>query len=221
MTNALIIFFKLPEAGKVKTRLTPFLSPEAAAMLYAAFVKDTLLLASSLSDTKIFAYLAAADETIFSETAPFISPVAELRLQRGAGLGERMSGAFKDVFELGFARVSIIGSDAPHLPKPYLTALFDSVATSARSVSIGPSEDGGYYGLSMNAFTPEVFLNVNYSSPETYRETLKAVSPLPVRCNSLPIWFDIDEPQDLKRLSASLDSYTLPHTASLLPHLIP
>src|SRR6185295_634466 len=38
--NSFIVFAKEPEAGKVKTRLTPPLTPAQAVTLYTAFVED-------------------------------------------------------------------------------------------------------------------------------------------------------------------------------------
>ena len=42
MSAALIVFAKPPVPGRVKTRLTPPLSPEDAARLYGAFLQDAL-----------------------------------------------------------------------------------------------------------------------------------------------------------------------------------
>ena len=39
---ALIVFAKAPEPGRVKTRLCPPLTPEEAAALYEAFLRDAL-----------------------------------------------------------------------------------------------------------------------------------------------------------------------------------
>ncbi|MFQ5589499.1 MAG: glycosyltransferase, partial [Nitrospiria bacterium] len=44
MSNLLIIFAKAPDPGRVKTRLTPFLSKEQAAKLQHAFIQDLLKL---------------------------------------------------------------------------------------------------------------------------------------------------------------------------------
>ena len=48
MSIALAVFAKRPIPGQVKTRLTPALSPEAAARLYWAMVEDTWARASEL-----------------------------------------------------------------------------------------------------------------------------------------------------------------------------
>ena len=41
-TSALIVFAKRPKPGAVKTRLTAMLTPEEAAQLYEAFLRDAL-----------------------------------------------------------------------------------------------------------------------------------------------------------------------------------
>ena len=57
MTPALIVFAKVPAAGRVKTRLGATIGPEAAADLYDAFLRDRLLATDLVTDvqSRIFA----------------------------------------------------------------------------------------------------------------------------------------------------------------------
>lgn len=63
--------------------------------------------------------------------------------QQGSHLGERMLNAFVRLFDLGFKRACLIGSDSPTLPVDFVYDAFE--ALGAFDIVIGPSEDSGYY----------------------------------------------------------------------------
>ena len=67
------------------------------------------------------------------------------RQQSGDTLGDRMRGAFTDVFKGGAQRAVIIGTDVPELEMPRLRDAFAFLEEV--EVVIGPSTDGGYYLL--------------------------------------------------------------------------
>lgn len=234
--RALIVFFKLPQPGRVKTRLLPWLSPADASQLYECFVKDTFQKVSQL-DADLFAYLAhgelSADEKTYLTTLlpTHLPQKALLRHQHGAGLGERMNAAFTGVFaELNlYEQVAIIGTDSPHLPLEFFTEAFTAVDAVAPTVAIGATEDGGYYLLSMNRAAsplalPRVFENVRYSSPETFLDTVEQLRPLmddqSLVLKNLPHGYDIDEPDDVLRLARELNPLDTPHTAAFLKSLL-
>jgi len=217
--SALIVFFKWPEAGSVKTRLTPPLATHDAARLYAAFVKDTFAKVTALPDVKIFGYVAGTLGTGHALEAELMTLPLTLRRQHGSDLGERMSKAFQEVFGDGFRQVVIIGTDSPDLPLSYISTAFDTLHLSQDALCLGATDDGGYYLLGMNRFFPEVFQHVPYSSAETYRATLQQIVPLSARLFTLRRWYDIDTLHDLSRLALSLHAKDLPHTASALAQL--
>ena len=55
-SRALIIFAKKPLPGAVKTRLSPPLTPENAAALYACMLQDTLEMAHTLAGITPFIF---------------------------------------------------------------------------------------------------------------------------------------------------------------------
>ncbi len=217
--SALIVFFKWPEAGSVKTRLTPPLATHDAAQLYAAFVKDTFAKVTALPGVKVFGYVAGTLGTSQPLETDLKALPLTLRMQHGNNLGERMSKAFQEVFSNGFQRVVIIGTDSPDLPLSYISTAFDILHLPHATLCLGATDDGGYYLLGMNRFFPEVFQHVPYSSSETYRATLQQIVPLSARLFTLRRWYDIDTLDDLSRLARSLHTKDLPHTASALAQL--
>lgn len=217
--SALIIFFKWAKAGKVKTRLVPLLSEGDAARLYAAFVKDIVAKATSLKGIKVLGYVSGTLGEGGELETHLSAQALTWREQRGVDLGERMMNAFQDAFREGFQRVVIIGTDSPDLPISYVADAFETLSHPRNALCIGAAEDGGYYLLGMNRFFPEAFQNVPYSSPDTYRATLRQIAALPTRVFTLRRWYDVDAPSDLLRLSQSLQTTALPFTAAALAEI--
>ncbi|NTW50346.1 MAG: glycosyltransferase [Chlorobiales bacterium] len=217
--KALIIFFKWPRPGSVKTRLVPFLTHEEAAQLYEKFVLDSFETVIKLRQVDLFGYVASDAEEAHSLRAKLDAMSVKIRSQRGQGLGERMSNAFKEIFELGYASVAIVGTDSPDLPISYIEVAFQSLDMANSALCIGPSEDGGYYLLGMNRFFRQVFQGVPYSSSETYRETLRALVPLSLSVFPLRQWYDVDEKKDLIKLMKTMKDGELRNSRQLLESL--
>ncbi|NBC00772.1 MAG: DUF2064 domain-containing protein [Bacteroidetes bacterium] len=219
-SDALIVFAKPPTPGRVKTRLTPVLSEEAAAALYAAFLKDALLQYAPLPvDVRL--YLGDAAPSVEAWTQEHTD--AEVHVQHGPGLGKRMARAFVESFAAGYERLVIIGTDHPTLPTPFIEQAFERLDT-ARAVTLGPSSDGGYYLLGMNDYFPELFHEMTYSHAQVFDETLARAHAAGAQVTILPPWYDVDEPADLHRLTEDLadrPSSVAPHTRAQLEALSP
>ncbi|MBC7928023.1 MAG: DUF2064 domain-containing protein, partial [Bryobacteraceae bacterium] len=136
-TTILAIFAKAPIPGNVKTRLIPPLSPETAASLHEAFVRDMYYRCSQIPDLSV-----ALWTDITTDAWPDL-PVAR-KLQIPGDLGLKMFHAAESCLREGASRVVIVGADSPTLPAGHLYALLRATA----DVALGPAEDGGYYGIS-------------------------------------------------------------------------
>ncbi len=216
--NALIVFFKVPLAGKVKTRLSPALSAESAAALYACFVQDTFEKVCN-RNFHVFGFVSGAIDKD-TELARFLRERhVEVLEQVGADLGERMSSAFRFCFERGFERICIIGTDSPDLPLAHIERAFEALQTDAPTVAIAGADDGGYVLLGMNRYFPEAFENVPYSTHETYTATLAQLSRTAAQVLELEKWYDIDTPDDLNRLAQTPFPHHIPRTLNFLKHL--
>ena len=198
MEQALIVFAKPPEPGQVKTRLTTQLTPEEAASLYRAFLLDALDQYTAL-DADVRLYLSAPAGTTLDNAPATVTH----HTQKGETLGERMRHAFAETLNAGYQGAVIIGTDHPTLPSPFIERAFSELHASP-AVVIGPSTDGGYYLMGMNAFFPELFAAMRYSHSEVFADTLDRASRTRARLSILPVWYDVDEPDDLKRLIEDL-----------------
>lgn len=195
--RALIIFAKQPLPGAVKTRLVPPLSPEDAAELYACMLQDTLALAQQLVGITPFIFYqdspGAAD--YFATVAPGVAATR----QEGEDLGERMQRAFTEIFSRGFSEVAIIGSDAPDLPAEYVYEAFTQLEYEHTDVVIGPAADGGYYLLALKRVWAELFTAIPWSSADVLAATLARAGDAQLGVARLPLWYDLDTPEELKR----------------------
>ena len=215
----LMVFAKAPEPGAVKTRLTGILTDQEASDLYEAFLRDALTGYAALP-AEVAVYFPNP-----SRVAPALVPGSmAIRTQKGADLGERMRRAFEDAFNDGRRRVMIVGSDHPTLPLSVFEHGFRSLETP-NSVCIGPSSDGGYYLLGMNRFYPELFGGMTYSHPGVFGETMARLETLKAQTEVwtqvLSEWYDVDTPEDLRRLLREIDetAQPLPHTRGVLQRL--
>ena len=202
---ALIVFAKIPEANKVKTRLTSVLSPEEAALLYDAFLKDAIDLYQAL-DVDVRLYFGPSDLEIPTALRP---PGISIHEQKGEGLGARMAAAFAETFVAGYEQVVIIGTDHPTLPAQFIKQAF-LMLENPGSISIGPSEDGGYYLLGMNTFYPQLFQHMRYSHADVFAQTLERADKTEAALHVLPTWYDVDDPDTLKRLIVDIKTSDLP-----------
>lgn len=199
MDAVLLVFAKRPRPGHVKTRLTPVLTPEEAARLYEAFLHDALALYAQL-DVDVRLYLAPPLPEDGLDDCPASVTVHE---QRGAGLGGRLKQAFREALTAGYERAAVVGTDHPTLPPAFVRKAFAALTADA-SVCIGPSDDGGFYLLGMNAFYPQLFEGMTYSHDDVFTDTLARVGTTGAQLTVLPRWYDVDTPADLQRMIGDL-----------------
>jgi hypothetical protein len=211
----LIIFVKAPTPGEVKTRLLPLLSAKQAAWLYQCLVQDTLEVASRLRSIQVVvAY--AADHRV--PDLAWLDSKPPMFLQNGQTLGERLIKAFQHAFAWHARHVVVIGSDAPDLMTAWIRQAF--VALTHDDVVLGPTRDGGYHLIGLNRLYRELFVDMPWSSPELFGQTLDRITHLGVSVRCLEPVADLDTPEDLRRYLARQDlSRRHTRTARYLEHL--
>ncbi len=200
MKRAVIIMAKYPQAGKVKTRLHPFLTFDQCAGIAAAFLQDTINKVNLVCSNPILAYSPPEKTDALKKLLPSQSICIE---QTGRDLGERMFNAFKFAFDGNLVSVVMIGTDSPTFPPDFITQAFENLMDS--DVVLGETEDGGFYLIGLRVLSKAIFENVNWSSTETFRQTTQNIENVGLKCSFLPVWFDVDFPADLKRLRKELE----------------
>jgi hypothetical protein len=192
---------KAPQAGEVKTRLCPPLSPADAAELYRRLLLDKIEQVATLKAARLaIAYTPAEARAFFEGVAPGFVLVQ----QRGADLGDRLANSLGDLLDEGHHGALAIDSDTPTLPVDFLQRAVDLVAAPETDVVLGPAEDGGYYLIGLRAVHRELFQAMAWSTSAVLAETVRRADAKGLRVVCLPPWYDIDTPADLGRLRAEL-----------------
>lgn len=206
-TQTIIVFVKAPRPGIVKTRLIPFLSPEDAARLYHAFIRDTLTTVARLREVLISIAYTPSDAQPFLQTL-LDGQAFDWFPQTGDPLGARLWHAFQRAFERGAHRVVTIGSDSPTLPTAIIAQAFEALVHD--DVVLGPATDGGYYLIGLAKREPLVesyrrlFDAIAWSTDMVLSQTIHAIQAAGLTYTALPTWSDIDQPEDLARLSDAI-----------------
>ena len=181
----LVIFSRLPQAGRVKTRLARHIGPARAAQ----FLRHTLaqLLRELSGDPRWHTALAL--------TTPKIPMTRIPLLKQGTGdMGTRLA---RLVHRMPRGPLVIIGSDAPQVRRHHIASAFKLLGN--HTAVFGPATDGGFWlvGLKRRPSCPAPFHNVRWSSAHTLQDTLANLHPNPVAF--LETLSDIDTATDYTR----------------------
>ena len=198
------MFARLPESGKVKTRLASDIGTERALEVYEAMLRDLLGSIGPSGPEMEIEFLwpptSAADgaalRRAFAQHA--------VAMQTGATLGDRMSMAFSERFFFHRTqKIIAIGVDDPTLPRELIERAFD-LLDSVEWV-VGPAHDGGYYLIGCRAlsYEPEVFLEIEWGTSSVLTATLARIAASGRTLALLPERYDIDTVRDLERFAAS------------------
>lgn len=197
--SAVILFARDPVLGQVKTRLSSSFDDETILKLYICFVEDSLEKIRQVGNADCFVGVSPENHSGFFNGTE--SSGMSLFVQQGKDLGDKMRQAFVDRFAEGYKKVVIIGSDSPSLPVSYI----EKALASEKDLVLGPSTDGGYYLIAMAGRVSEVFGGVAWGTEKVLDETLKNINEANVSLELLPVWYDVDFPEDLKFLKTHLE----------------
>ena len=188
--NLLILFYKNPELGKVKTRLAATLGEEAALAIYRLLAEHTLCITRPLPVDKVVYYASHIDPSDQWPAGHYAK-----RLQQGNDLGERLLEAMGNAFANGYGSVVVIGTDCLELDETILRQAF--LALENNQAVIGPAKDGGYYLLGVKQFIPALFQNKDWSTATVFADTVKDLEARKIAFSILPVLRDVDREEDL------------------------
>lgn len=192
MSDAVLVFVRAPEAGRVKTRLAADIGGGAALRVYVRLAEHALAEARAAgAEVRVHFTPADAGERVRA----WLGPGAAYLPQAEGDLGERMRAAFDAAFAAGFRRVVIIGSDLPGLSAGLLRRAFSLL--DAGEAVLGPARDGGYWLLGLRRPVPEVFRGIAWSTPEVFEATVKRLREVGIEPALLETLADVDRAADL------------------------
>jgi len=199
----LLVFARLPELGKVKSRLAADLGEERALALYESMLRDLLSsIGPSTEETEIeclWPPTPAADGALLRRAFG----THAVAMQTGSTLGDRLSMAFSERFFFHKTlEIIAIGVDDPRLPR----TLIDHAFALLRSVEyvLGPASDGGYYliGCRAASYEPEIFQGIEWGTSSVLASTIARIAATGRTMALLPERYDLDTTQDLERFRA-------------------
>jgi len=231
---ALAVMTKAPQAGRVKTRLVPPLTPEEAAELNKCFLRDTVAAISTACSRRpmgdsgkmdlkpdapashseagtracgiaVYTPIGAASTYIDILPADF-----SLLPQRGDKFGERLYFAIEDLFKCGFESVCLIDSDSPTVPAENFAKAVELLDTREDRVVLGPSDDGGYYLIGVKKPHRHLFEQIDWSTERVLKQTIQRATEFGLEAKLLPPGYDVDDAGSLQRLSTELLVDTTP-----------
>lgn len=195
--NGLIIFTRIPEAGKTKTRLQSKLSKEECANLHKCFLKDIYDIFVNLNDIDIIiCHTEEGDlnilKNIFYKENLYIK-------QYGNNLNEKMYNAIKEVLSLKYGKCVLIGADIPEIKKDDIISAFNLLNNN--DFVFGASYDGGYYLVGMKEANDIIFK----SGSGNLKDIINIVEANNLKYGLTNKKHDIDEYEDLIDLSKRIN----------------
>jgi uncharacterized protein len=214
--TALAVMAKAPRAGKVKTRLSPPLTPEQAADLNICFLKDTAANIAAVvapgGAARVISYTPVGDEALFDNLLPVDFALIP---QRGDGFGERLLATAQDLLSCGYGSVCLIDSDSPTVPAAAFEQAIAELQKEGDRIVLGPAVDGGYYLIGLKQAHPELFAEITWSTSSVFSETVAAAEKADIEVVVLPLWYDVDDADTLGVLIAEMLGDVLPPFATL------
>jgi uncharacterized protein len=206
---ALGVIAKTPAPGRSKTRLCPPCTPQQAADLAEAALRDTLAAVARCPARRRLLALEG-------EPGAWLPPRFELCEQSGVGLGERLGHAL--VAAGGPALV--VGMDTPQLTAGLLARACAALSADAVDAVLGPALDGGYWTIGLRHPDAAVFRGVPMSAADTFAAQRRRLEELGLRWTQLPPLRDVDTIADARavarlapetRFARALGALSLPH----------
>lgn len=203
----LVVFAKDPEPGRVKTRMTPAITPSMAASFYREMLADVLdESARACEELLLTGVLTVSPASATSRLAKIAPHTFSVVAQSGEDLGARMAHEVRRAFATGTTRVILRGSDNPALGSDELGALYTALDT--HDIVASPDPDGGYGAIGLRLAAGEIFDHA-MSTEEVLRDTLARAGKLGLSTHTTSGSFDLDTPGDLARLHAVRETLPL------------
>ncbi|WP_375405896.1 DUF2064 domain-containing protein [uncultured Amnibacterium sp.] len=185
----LIVIAKECLPGRVKTRLTPMLSPHEAALLASVSLEQTLRTVRAVEvDERV---LLLDGDPGGLDTSGF-----RVAAQAGGRLDERIAAAFDD----RFSPVLLIGMDTPQVTRGMLQAVVDDDVSDAW---FGPATDGGFWALGLRSARGDLVRGVPMSQSDTGDAQLRRLRRAGLQTRLLPVLTDVDRIEDAVSVAAA------------------
>lgn len=190
------VFLKVPEKGRVKTRLGRDIGMQNAAAFFAVALGWLLGRLRRRGVRHILFYDPVGEEERLREMYGDFEDET-LVPQTGSDLGERMRNALIHMGNRFREAPMLIGSDSPDIPLERIQRT--ASALRRNDLVLGPALDGGYYLIGTRRAARPLFENISWSEPTVLRTTLERARLGGLTTHLLEPWDDVDTLADLRR----------------------
>ncbi|WP_313896381.1 DUF2064 domain-containing protein [Streptomyces sp. YIM 98790] len=181
----LLVIAKEPVPGRVKTRLSPYFTPDQAARLAAAALADTLDAVRRVPARRRVLVLAG-------RPGEWVPDGFEVVPQCPGGLDERIAAAFAGCD----GPALLVGMDTPQLTPALLAPATAPDGCPPGRAWFGPAEDGGFWALGLAEPDPGLVRGVPMSTGRTGAAQRKRLADAGLEVCELPVLRDVDTPPD-------------------------
>ena len=195
MNETLAVFFRWPEAGRVKTRLIPALGEEGAAEFQRRCIERVVELCRGLRRPGLQVHLWVTPDPAAPTIPAALATDFPVHPQGEGDLGARMERALALTFARGAQRVVVIGTDCPALDRAAIDAALDGLRHFDAVIS--EAEDGGYCLIGLARPIPSIFQGMAWGTEAVAAQTLERLEAERAWVLRLPPLRDVDRPQDL------------------------
>ncbi|MEM6749446.1 MAG: TIGR04282 family arsenosugar biosynthesis glycosyltransferase [Planctomycetota bacterium] len=204
----LLVFSRVPEPGRTKTRMIPALGEQGAADLQRDLTRFVLDRTAALSPETWLAGPQDAPPEAIPDLGRAAFGAGHYRAQPGGDLGDKLIHAIDCAFAGGAQRVAVIGGDCPDISAEDVRAALRSLDHA--DVGLGPAVDGGYYLIALKHPWSELFRGIDWGGPAVFEQTRAAADKAGLAVHVLATRRDIDTPEDLEHWQALRGSVGAP-----------
>jgi rSAM/selenodomain-associated transferase 1 len=194
--RVVIVFARLPQLGRVKSRLAAALGEATALAIYRELLDDTLARVAGCASVERWLCVTGDDPEGHGE-ALARSRGYRLTRQIDGDLGARMAASLREALA-GGARALLLGCDCPGIDARVLDQAFEALAR--HDLVFVPTEDGGYALVGASVDAPAVFESIAWGGSGVMAQTRVRLARLGLSWHELPTLWDVDEPQDWQRV---------------------
>ena len=187
-----LVLAKEPVAGRVKTRLTPALTPAQAAEVALAALEDTV---DAVRRTPVVERLLVVDG-LFDAPGFLVLPQAD------GPLDVRLAAAFDDAWAHRRLPMLLVGMDTPQLTPGLLTEALTQLLQPGTDAVLGLAEDGGWWGLGLRCPHAHLVRGIPTSRDDTGARQRDCLLKAGLSVVDLPVLRDVDTVSDLAAVAA-------------------
>ena len=188
--NALILFSGLPFKEAERKRI--FLDRNKSKSLAELIFRKTVRTVHRCKENTDFDFVIATD----SAKLPAEIAADKVIGFRGGGFAENFVNSMKDVFDLGYESVVVIGDDIPDISSDQIVKSFEILNKDNNAV-VGPSADGGFYLFGLKSLEEKLFDGIKWRTKNVFRSLIGNLQGQNYSVYLLRVLADIDDRESL------------------------